>query len=66
MQAMTKVQRLGWAWRALLKDESAQDLVEYALVALFLALVIVASVQGLSTKIAATYSYINDSIASAL
>jgi pilus assembly protein Flp/PilA len=43
----------------LLNDESGQDLIEYALIAAVLALGAFSVMQGLSSKIAATFTAVN-------
>jgi len=46
----------------LLKDESGQDLIEYALVAALIALGAVASIRSLSTKIGTAFTTIGTSV----
>jgi Flp pilus assembly pilin Flp len=48
-------------WR-LFEAESGQDLVEYAFLVVFLALLIVGSLQATETSIGAVYSRITDAI----
>lgn len=42
----------------LLRDESGQDLIEYALIAALLALVVISGLNGLSTKINSEFTKI--------
>lgn len=50
----------------LLKDESGQDLIEYALVAGLIGVGAVAAMSGLSTKITNAFSHVGSTVASAL
>lgn len=50
----------------LLKDESGQDLIEYALVAGLIAVGAVAAMSGLATKITNAFSNVGSTVASAL
>ena len=50
----------------LLKDESGQDLIEYALVAGLIAVGAVAAMSGLATKIGNAFNNVGSQIASAL
>ena len=52
------------AFRALLTDESGQDLIEYALVAALIALGAVASMKTLSGKIGTAFTTIGTSVTS--
>jgi pilus assembly protein Flp/PilA len=46
----------------LLHDESGQDLIEYALIAALLALVVITGLNGLSSKINSEYTKIGNSL----
>ncbi|HEX4005902.1 MAG TPA: Flp family type IVb pilin [Acidobacteriaceae bacterium] len=46
----------------LLQDESGQDLIEYALIAALLALVIISGLNGLSSKINSEYTKVGSSL----
>jgi pilus assembly protein Flp/PilA len=50
----------------LLKDESGQDLIEYALVAGLIAVGAVAAMSGLATKIGAAFNNVGSQVASVL
>jgi pilus assembly protein Flp/PilA len=49
-------------WIAFLGDESGQDLIEYALIAALLALVAIAGLNGLSSKINSQFTKIGSSL----
>ncbi len=51
---------------ALLKDESGQDLIEYALVAGLIGLGAVAAMSGLSTKIGSAFTSVGTQLTSAV
>jgi pilus assembly protein Flp/PilA len=49
-----------------LKDETGQDLIEYALVAALIGLSAVTSMKGLSTKISESFNTVGSSLTSAV
>ncbi len=51
--------------KSLIREESGQDLVEYALLLAFIALVCILGMQQLGTAINATYWSVNSSLAAA-
>jgi len=51
---------------ALVRDETGQDLIEYALVACLLALAAVASMKTLGEKVAAVFTGVSTSLTSAV
>jgi pilus assembly protein Flp/PilA len=53
-------------FRELLREESGQDLIEYALVAGLLALGAVAAMSGLATKIGTAFNSVGSQLTSAL
>ena len=53
-------------FRKLMSDESGQDLVEYALVAGCMGLACVATLKGVATAVATTFSNVNTTLTTAL
>jgi pilus assembly protein Flp/PilA len=53
------------AGKRLLRDQSAQNMIEYALVAALIALAAVAGVQGLAASLSATFSKISSNVSAA-
>jgi len=49
-------------WQEVLRDDSAQDLVEYALVAALIALGSVAAMNGIATSISSVFSAVTSNI----
>ena len=54
------------ALRKLLRDESGQDLIEYALVAAIIGLAVVAGMSALATNINSTFSVIGSKLSDAV
>jgi len=54
------------AWNNFFKDESGQDLIEYALVAALVALGSVAALNGLASNIGAAFNSVGSTLASAI
>lgn len=59
---MTLLQRVA----RLVKDESGQDIIEYALVAALLGLAAVASLRGVGTRVAASLTYVSTTLNSSI
>jgi pilus assembly protein Flp/PilA len=59
-----EMKQLGLRWSKFLRDESGQDLIEYALVAALVGLGAVATLKGLDTKIANAFGTIGTSLTS--
>ena len=55
---------LSLIWRELIRDESGQDLIEYALVAALIGLGAVVSMKGLATKISSAFTAIGTNLTS--
>ena len=53
-------------WKQLVRDESGQDLIEYALVAALLGLGAVVSMKGVGTKLASVFTSIGTSLTSSI
>jgi pilus assembly protein Flp/PilA len=53
-------------WVGLIKDESGQDLIEYALVAGLIGLGAVVAMSGLATKIGAAFNTVGSQLTSAV
>ncbi len=54
--------RLLWLLRGLLRDESGQDLIEYALIATLIAVAAIAAIHGLGNKISNSYNNVGNSL----
>jgi len=48
-----------YAWRRLLRDESGQNMIEYALVAALIALGAIVAMQGLATSLSTAFSKVS-------
>jgi len=55
-----------FSWSHLLRDETGQDLIEYALVAAIVGLGAIASLKGLSTRIGTSFSTVSSTLTSAV
>ena len=53
---------MGFMWNDLAKDESGQDLIEYALLAGFISLVAVAAITSVGSGVNAIYVDVNDQL----
>ena len=50
------------AWRRLLRDESGQNMIEYALVAALIALGAIVAIQGLATSLSTAFSKVSSDL----
>jgi pilus assembly protein Flp/PilA len=53
-------------WSTLVRDESAQDLIEYALVAALVGLGAVASLKGLATSVSTVFTSVGTTLTNSL
>ncbi len=53
-------------WFKLIRDESAQDLIEYALVAAFVGLGAVAALKGLATSVSTVFTSVGTTLTNSL
>ncbi len=49
-------------WRRLLRDESGQNMIEYALVAALIALGAIVAIQGLATSLSTAFSKVSSDL----
>ncbi len=54
------------AWRRLLRDESGQNMIEYALVAALIALGAIVAMQGLATSLSTAFSKVSSQLNAAV
>ena len=54
--------RINTVLRSLLREDSGQDLIEYALIAALIALAAITAMRGLSTKISTEFNTIGNSL----
>ena len=54
------------AWRRLLRDESGQNMIEYALVASLIALAAIVAMQGVATALSTAFSKVSSHLNSAV
>lgn len=54
------------AWRRLLRDESGQNMIEYALVAALIALGAIVAIQGLATSLSTAFSKVSSQLSASV